>query len=107
MVLTAMVAMRGSARRQRRAGVEAEPAEGQDQRPDDGHRQVVAGDGADGPVAPELAGARPEHDGAGQRRHAARHVHHRRAGEVDVTVPEARQFAPSAASQPPPQTQLP
>ena len=57
---------------QRRAGVEPEPAERQDQRPDDRHRQVVAGDGADGPVAPELAGARPEHDRAGQRRQSRR-----------------------------------
>ena len=64
-------------RGQRRTGVEAEPAEGQDQRPHERHGEIVAGDHADRSVSAELADARPEHDAARQRRHASRHVHDR------------------------------
>ena len=106
MVLTAISAMRGSGG-QRRAGVEAEPAEGQDERAQ--HRSWAGC----GPAwrrwcrrARNLPRRGPSTMAPGQGGHAAGHVHHRRAGEVDVPVAEARSSRPARASQPPPHTQF-
>ena len=52
--------------RQRRAGVEAEPAEPEDDRPEDGERDVVARDRVRAPVLAELADPRAEDQRAGQ-----------------------------------------
>jgi len=75
---------------QGRGGVEAEPAESQDQRAHHGHGQIVAGNGRDRFVAPVLAHARAEDDRARQGGHPPSHVHHRRAGKVDMAMPEAQ-----------------
>ena len=87
-----------------RGGVEAEPAEQQDERAQHGHRDVVAGQRTRLAVLAELADARTEHDGAGQRGDAADGVHDARAGEVDVAVAPAHRVAqlgqPAAAPGP-------
>ena len=69
-------------------GVEAEPAEQQDERAEHGHRDVVAGEGAGLAVRAVLAEARPEDDGARAGSGTAHGVHHAGAGEVHVA--EAR-----------------
>ena len=87
-----------------RAGVEAEPAEGQDQGAEHDHRDVVARDGVGRAVLVELADPRPEQPGGRQGGHAAGHVHHRRAGVVEVPVAQAEVGAevrqPAAAPDP-------
>ena len=78
---------------ERRARVEAEPAEPEDQRPEDGVRHVVAGDRVRAPVVAELADPRPEEQRAGKRGESALVVDDRRAGEVlhaDREEPAAR-----------------
>ncbi len=68
--------------RQGRAGVEPEPPEPEDDRPEHGVRDVVAGNRVRAAVGPELADARPEQQRAGEGRESALVVHDRRAGEV-------------------------
>src|SRR5208282_2169563 len=75
------------------AGVEAEPAEGQDERTDHSKGDVVAGDGIGGPVLVVLADAGTENDGPGQRRDSARHVHDTGTGEIHVAVAQAEVHA--------------
>ena len=106
-MLTATTAMRESVAGERRAGVEAEPAEREDERAEHDHRDVVAGNGIGacrlasylpmrGPriLAPTSAITPPGH------------VHDRAAGEVDVAVAEAEVRAelrePAAAPDPVP-----
>ena len=88
----------------RRRGVEAEPAEQQDERAEHGHRDVVAGQRPGLAVRAVLADAGTEHDGAGQRGHAAHGVHDAGAGEVDVAEAEVEVVAelaqPAAAPGP-------
>src|SRR4030095_14238441 len=87
-----------------RAGVKADPAEREDERAEDRHRDVMAGNRNGLAVLRVLADARADDDGAGERRHPADHVHDGRSGEVDMTVaepevdPELRE--PSAAPHP-------
>ena len=88
---------------ERGAGVEAEPAEGQDQRAGHVHRHVVGRQRVRPAVRPELAAPRPDQLGADQRGAAADHVDDGRAGEIDDAVAQAAR-SPSWASQPPPQT---
>src|SRR5205823_2871491 len=68
--------------RERRAGVEAEPAEPEDERPEDGIGEVVAGDRVRASVLSELADARAEEQRAGERSERALVMDDRRAGEV-------------------------
>ena len=74
----------GVGRRERRRGVEPEPAEQQDERTEHRHRDVVARQRTRLAVAVELADAGPEHDGAGEGGDATHGVHDAGAGEVDV-----------------------
>ena len=74
--------------RQRRARIEPEPAEREDERAEHGHRDVVAGDRLRLAVACVLADARPQHPRPDQRGGAAHQVDHRAAREVDVAVAE-------------------
>ena len=74
---------------ERRRGVEAEPAEQEDERAEHGHRDVVAGERARLAVGAVLADAWPEHERAGERGDAADGVHDTGAGEVDVAGTEA------------------
>ena len=67
---------------ERRARVEAEPAEPEDQRPEDGVRHVVARNRVRAPVVAELADPRAEQQRAGERGERALVVHDGRAGEV-------------------------
>ena len=69
---------RQRARRQRAAGVEAEPAKPQEAAAEDGHGQVMR-DEALAPEAQTLADV----DGADERAHARRPVHHRATREVE------------------------
>ena len=87
---------------ERRGGVEAEPAEQQDEAAEHRHRDVVAGDGPRLAVGAVLADAGAEHDRAGERGDAADCVHDAGTGEVDVAGAEAH-GVPVLASQPPPQ----
>ena len=95
---------RGVDGRQRAAGVEAVPAEPQDDATDGGDRQVVTRWQA-ASVSLELAAeSRPEDDRAGEGDHAAHRVHDGRAGEVAQIRTPLR----AVCSQPPgPQTQWP
>ena len=68
--------------RQRRAGVEPEPAEPEDQRPEHGVRDVVARDRVRAAVGAELADPRPEDQRAGEAGQRALVVDDGRAGEV-------------------------
>ncbi len=90
--------------RQRRRGVEAEPAEQQDERAEHRHRDVVRGEHTRLPVGSVLADAGPEDDRAGQAGHTAHHVHDAGTGEVDVAVTHARRLTelgePAAAPRP-------
>ena len=74
---------------ERRCGVEAEPAEQQDERAEHRHRDVVAGDAPRGAVGGELADAGADDDGAGERGSAADGVDDAGTGEVDVAGAEA------------------
>ena len=65
-----------------RAGIESEPAEPKDDRPEHGVRHVVTGNRICASVLPEFADARPEQDCAGQRGERALVVHDRRTREV-------------------------
>ena len=56
---------------ERRGGVEAEPAEQEDERAEQGHRDVVSGERAWLAVAAVLADAWAEHEGAGEGSRAA------------------------------------
>ena len=90
---------------ERRARVEAEPAEGEDEGAEHRHRDVVTRDRAAArPSLLNLPMRGPSSMRAGERDHAADHVHHRRAGEVDVAVAEAEVAAerrePAAAPHP-------
>ena len=67
---------------QRRARVEAEPPEPEDQHAERHERHVVARDRVRLTVRPELADARPEEQRAGEPGERALVVHDRRAGEV-------------------------
>ena len=78
-----------------RGGVEAEPAEQQDERAEHGHRDVVAGQGPGLAVLVELADAGPEHDGTGEGRDTTHGVHDAGAGEVDVAEARAPWMLPS------------
>jgi hypothetical protein len=95
MVLTAMTAMRTSV-----------PArvERQDERAEERHRNVVGRDGIGGAIAVVLADARSDDLGADQSGDATGQMHHRAAGEVDVSMSEAEVLAqhrqPSAAPHP-------
>ena len=103
-VLVATTANWTSVAAKRRGGVEAEPAEQQDERPEHGHRDVVAGQRLGRAVLGVLADAGPEHDRPGQRGDAADHVHDAGAGEVDVAGAEAHRVPdlgqPAAAPRP-------
>ncbi len=89
---------------ERRGGVEAEPAEQEDERAEQRHRDVVSGERAWLAVAAVLADAWAEHEGAGEGSRAADGVDDARAGEVDVAgaevhrVPRLRQ--PAATPRP-------
>ena len=74
---------------QRRAGVEAEPAEREDERAGERHRDVVAGHWQRFAGLRGLADARTDDDRARERRDAADQVDDRGSGEVDVPVAEA------------------
>ncbi len=91
--------------REGRGGVEPEPPEQQDERPEHGHRDVVRRQRARLPVGPELADAGAEHDRAGEAGDATHRVHHTRTGEVDVAEAEVPAVAelrqPAAAPGPP------
>ena len=67
---------------ERRARIEAEPAEPQDQHAEDGQRHGVARDRVGLPLRIELADARSQQERARERRARAAEVHHGRAGEV-------------------------
>ncbi len=90
---------------ERRRGVEAEPAEQQDERAEHGHRDVVRRQRARLPVCTELPDAGPEDDRARERRDAAHRVDDARACEVDVAEAELEVVAelaePAAAPGPP------
>src|SRR6266481_6770296 len=73
---------------ERRAGIEPEPAEGEDERPEDDHRDVVPGYRLRLAVH-VLADPWPDDDRAGKADDAAHAVHHARAGKVDRAVSEA------------------
>ena len=77
-------------RRERRRGVEAEPAEQQDEHAEHGHRDVVAGHRARLAVLAVLADARPEHDA---HRRAPRH-HRPRARRRSRRSRRSRSRAP-------------
>ena len=67
---------------ERRAGVEAEPPEPEDDHAERDERHVVAGDRVRLAVGAELPDARPEQQRTGERGERALVVHDRRAGEV-------------------------
>ena len=67
---------------ERRAGIESEPAEPEDDRPEHGVRHVVARDRVGTSVAAELPDPRPEQERTRERSERALVVHDRGAGEV-------------------------
>ena len=83
---------------ERRCGVEAEPAEQQDEGAEHRHRNVVTGDGPRLAVRSELADASTEHLGTGEGGDAARGVYDAGTGEVDVTGTEAHRVPGLAAA---------
>ena len=87
-VFVATVAKRTSVDREGRRGVEAEPAEQQDEATEHRHRDVVTRQRAGLAVGPVLADAGTEHERTGQRRGTTDRVHHAGAGEVDVAEAE-------------------
>ena len=93
-------------RAERRARVEAHPAEHEHQRADHDVAEVVAGDRVRRAVLVELPDAGPEDHRQRERRPAAGGVHDAGAGEVDRAVAEV-QGLPRWASQPPPHTHMP
>ena len=82
LVTATISAKRLSARPERRAGVEAEPAEPEDQHAEAEQRHVVPRDRPRLAVRAVLALARAEQQQRRQRAGGAREVHDRRAGEV-------------------------
>src|SRR5213593_4467329 len=90
--------------RERRPGVEAEPPEGENERPGERHRDVVTGDRVGAAVVVVLAAARTQQRGGEERHHPARHVHHGRSREIDMAVAEpqvlAEHLQPAAAPRP-------
>ena len=88
---------------ERAAGVEPEPAEGQDERAQDRQDDVVARDRVGRAVLVVLADPRPEDDRAGQGAPAADRVDDARAGEVGVARAQADRAElaqPAAAPRP-------
>ena len=83
----AQVAGGGSA--QRAAGVESEPAEGQDEAADQHRRDVVADDGVGRAVAIEFADARADDHSHSQSRQSAHSMHHARSGKVAIALAQA------------------
>ncbi len=81
---------------ERRRGVEAEPAEQQDERAEHGHRDVVAGKRVRRAVLVVLADAGTEDDRPGQAGDTTHGVHDAGAGEVDVAE-RPRSVLPSSA----------
>ena len=79
-------------------GIEAEPAEREDERPEHAIGMLCPGIGSRPAVGAVLADARPEHLGADERGDAARQVDDRAAGEVDVAVAEAEVRARAATA---------
>src|SRR5437762_9592694 len=78
----------GARRPERASGVEAEPAEGEDEAAEQHHRDVMARDRVRRAVAVELADARADDHRDRERGEAADGVHDPRAGEVAVAVAE-------------------
>ena len=92
--------------RERRGGVEAEPAEQQDERAEHGHRDVVRPECSRLAVLAVLADAGTEDDRARESGDAAHRVHDAGSGEVDVAEAEVCALA-QLASQPPPHVHAP
>ena len=86
----------GSGSAQGAAGVEAEPAEGQDEAANQDGGDIVADDGVGGSVAVELADARSDDQCNCQRCEAADRVHHARSGEVAIALSESEIGAQAA-----------
>ncbi len=80
-------------RRERRRGVEAEPAEQQDERAEHCHRDVVAGQRPWLAVRAELADPGTDDDGAGKGRNSTGGMHDAGAGEVHVAEAELHRVA--------------
>ena len=81
---------------ERRAGVEAHPPEGQDQRADDDVAEVVPGERPDRPVLSVLADAGSEQHRQREGGPAAGRMHDAGPGEVDRAVTEVRATARGA-----------
>ena len=79
--------------REGRRCVEPEPAEEQDERTQQRHRDVVSRKRSGGAVLGVLADAWPQHDRPGQRSGTPCGVHDARAGEVDVAEPQLEAVA--------------
>ena len=88
-VSVATIANWTSVAAKRRGGVEAEPAEQQDERAQHGHGDVMTRQRPGLAVLAELADASAEHDGTGQGGEAAHGVDDAGTGEVDVAEAEA------------------
>src|SRR5439155_16962295 len=73
---------------ERRAGIESEPAEPEDDRPENGIRHVVTRNRIRAAVTAELPDPRPEQERAGKSGEGPLVVHDRRAGEVLHALPE-------------------
>ncbi|NJO37575.1 MAG: hypothetical protein HC871_08090 [Rhizobiales bacterium] len=71
---------------QLRSGVEADPADPEDDGAQAHQHGVMAGYAAWQPAASELAAARADHDDRRERHPAAGRMHHGRAGKVDIAA---------------------
>src|SRR4030095_9217489 len=72
---------------QRRTSIEAKPAEGQNEHTENCHRHVVTWNSVDLSIFAVFADSWSKDNRACESRDTSYHVHYRRAGEVDVTVP--------------------
>ena len=88
-MLTAMMAMRVSVPASVEPGLKPNHPKARMNVPSTAIGMLWPGMGWALPSGLVLADARAEHLGADERRHAAHHVHHGAAREVDVPVPEA------------------
>ena len=93
MVLTAMTAMCVSVPASVEPGLKPNQPNARMNVPSTTIGMLCPGIGLRPSVGAVLADARAHHLGADERRHAAHHVHHRAAREVDVAVPEPEVLA--------------